>query len=186
MTTHKFNFKKVTSVPSVPVTPNTFYLVALPSKPEHLEIYVSDMTGNVLKRQFNEADVDRKILESLSQSSKTVIVDNINKRNELVDKVGVIYVKDATGDSTVKSGGASYLWDSSNSTWIKISEAESLEVSLTWEALTGKPNSSATAIDQAVAEKHSHANKTTLDKLSDADDVLYFNGNPVMNVEAGW
>ena len=45
---------------------------------------------------------------------------------------------DATGDSTVASGGASYIYDGSN--WIKISEFESMDVLVDWIDIQNKPN----------------------------------------------
>lgn len=66
-----------------------------------------------------------------------------------------VYVTNATGDSTVASGGATYLFNPTNSTWIKTSEAESMDVSVNWASITGKPTSSAAQIDAAVAASHS-------------------------------
>lgn len=186
MTTSVINFKKVTSVPSTPTTGNTVFFVALPSKPEYTEIYVSNAAGDALKRVFNEADVDAKILAAVKGLNETRIVEDIEARDRLENKSGTVYVTDASGDDTVTSGGAYYLYNKDSQQWVKVAEAESLDITLSWDSLTGKPTSTATAIDAAVANSHTHANKTTLDKLSDADGVLKFDGKPVMAVEAGW
>lgn len=49
------------------------------------------------------------------------------------------FVRDATGDSTVSSGSAEYLWDGINSAWIKIFEAESLDIVLSWANVSSRP-----------------------------------------------
>lgn len=60
------------------------------------------------------------------------VVADITARDALTSEEGLIaYVVDATGDSTVKSGGASYIYDGSN--WIKYLN---LKVWMFW--LTGR------------------------------------------------
>lgn len=45
-----------------------------------------------------------------------------------VSERSICWVIDATGDSTVTTGGALYEWNSASSSWIKLSEAESFDV----------------------------------------------------------
>ena len=67
------------------------------------------------------------------------VVADITARDALTTTEGLIaYVVDATGDSTVKVGGASYIYDGSN--WIKISEFESMDAVINWTDVQGKPN----------------------------------------------
>ncbi len=67
----------------------------------------------------------------------TVVID-IAARALLTPTSGqIVYVKDATGDSTVSNGGASYIYDGTN--WIKISEFESLDLVLDWANIQNKP-----------------------------------------------
>ncbi len=67
------------------------------------------------------------------------VVADITARDALTPEEGLIaYVVDATGDSTVTSGGASYIYDGSN--WIKISEFESMDAVINWTDIQGKPN----------------------------------------------
>ena len=67
------------------------------------------------------------------------VVADITARDALTPTEGLIaYVVDATGDSTVKSGGASYIYDGSN--WIKISEFESMDMIIDWTDIQNKPN----------------------------------------------
>ena len=67
------------------------------------------------------------------------VVPDITARDALTSTEGLIaYVVDATGDITVKTGGASYIYDGSN--WIKISEFESMDVLVDWTDIQNKPN----------------------------------------------
>ena len=72
--------------------------------------------------------------------SNAKVVADITARDALTNAAeGLIaYVVDATGDSTVKSGGASYIYDGSN--WIKISEFESMDMIIDWTDIQNKPN----------------------------------------------
>lgn len=99
----------------------------------------------------------------------------------------IVMVTDATGDQTVTSGWAIYRrktgTDALNTldSWQKIAEAESIDVVLKWENVVGRPTSTVTDIDDAVAKKHEHANKAVLDELTnsgtDEAPVLSFKGN---------
>jgi hypothetical protein len=76
----------------------------------------------------------------------------------------------------VVAGGATYLYNPGTTTWIKSSEAESLDIVLNWATLQGKPTSSVAAIDAAVAASHTHANKAVLDLVTDSGGKLLYNG----------
>ncbi|PJZ37397.1 hypothetical protein CH354_10070 [Leptospira levettii] len=70
------------------------------------------------------------------------IVNTIADRNALTPTVNLlIYVKNATSDPTVSSGGAFYLYELATETWIKVSEIESMDIIQSWENITGKPTS---------------------------------------------
>lgn len=74
-----------------------------------------------------------------SQFKERRVVNTIAERNAIADKFCnlQVYVKDATADPTVKTGGADYLWDGVS--WIKTGEAESMDVVLQWGNVQGKP-----------------------------------------------
>ena len=59
-----------------------------------------------------------------SGSSGTTFVNDIAARNALDNKSGMVFVKDATGDTTVDRGWAIYIHDGEK--WIKIIEEESV------------------------------------------------------------
>ena len=67
-----------------------------------------------------------------------LVVADITARDALTPTSGQIaYVVNATGDTTVKAGAASYIYDGVN--WIKIAEFESLDLVLDWNSLENKP-----------------------------------------------
>ena len=179
MTEQVYQVRKTTAVPSVPTTPNTVFYVAPTSTPNYVEIYVSNAAGDALKRVINQADVQAMINASISNVSKYQVVADITERNALTDKTSLVYVKNATSDTTVKSGGATYIYDSENSAWVKTSEAESMDLVFSWATLQDKPTSTVAAIDAAVLNSHAHTNKTQLDNISELDGLLSYKGKYV-------
>lgn len=67
------------------------------------------------------------------------VVDDIAARNALQNPFAGLsaFVKNATADDTVSSGGAFYIYD--GTAWVKTSEAESMDIVLNWSAIQGKP-----------------------------------------------
>lgn len=75
----------------------------------------------------------------LGGTTGAVVTADIPGRDALTPTSGqIVYVVDATGDNTVTSGAASYIYDGVN--WQKVSEFESLDVVLNWANIQGKPN----------------------------------------------
>lgn len=94
------------------------------------------------------------------------------------------FVADATGDTTVAAGAAMYFYNKTADTYTKVAEYESMDVTVTWASISGKPSSSPSAIDDAVSKVHTHSNKAVLDKWS--EDA---SGNPLYNsslVQSMW
>ncbi|MNG09211.1 hypothetical protein D3C84_926220 [compost metagenome] len=60
-----------------------------------------------------------------------------------------------------------------------------MDVTLTWDAIQGRPTSTPAQIDSAVSQAHSHANKATLDKFSEAGGLVRYNGAPIPAEWAG-
>ncbi len=89
------------------------------------------------------APLDANMLVPLSHLPSQVkerrVVNTIAERNAIADKFSglQVYVKDASADPGVTSGGADYLWD--GAAWIKTGEAESMDVVLSWENVQNKP-----------------------------------------------
>lgn len=182
-------FFKVTTLPAI-LEGHAVYYVAHATKPNHVEMYVTSADASVVRRIVNIDDIQSMIDNSISASNTFEIVDNIAARDAL-NLLGnkFVLVLDATGDPTVTNGAATYAWRSSNSSWVKISEYESMDVSLTWAAIQNKPVSSVVDIDAAVVQRHSHGNFTELNKISeDANgDFQYFGNYPRARLEqANW
>lgn len=73
-------------------------------------------------------------------NSSLQIVANITERNALVLTGNTpVLVIDASDDPNVNSGHAFYVYNFANTTWIKTSEQESLDIILDWMNIIGKP-----------------------------------------------
>lgn len=155
-----------------------FYLIAPASDPTLLEVVAVAADGTTARHVINKADIQGMIDASMAAAgaNNLVIVADIAARDALTPSTNIqAYVQDATGDATVASGGATYLYNLSATTWIKVSEAESLDVVLSWSGISGRPSSAVADIDDAVAKRHSHANKTQLDNIGEngAGEMTY-------------
>jgi len=74
----------------------------------------------------------------------------------------MLHVIDATGDTTVLAGGATYLYVLSTANYVKISEFESMDLILSWDNILNKP--------------------AVLATLSETAGKLYYNGAEVAMV----
>lgn len=180
---------KVTTLPAV-LEGHSMYLVAPVAKPNHLEVYVTSADASAIKRIVNIDDIQSMINSSISANNAFEIVDNIAARDALsLTSNKFVLVLDATGDATVTAGAATYAWRASVSSWVKISEYESLDVVLDWASIQNKPSSSVADIDSAVAQRHTHSNFTELGKISEnlAGDFQYAGDYPRARLEvADW
>ena len=161
------------------LVPYAIYMIA-PSgaaNAAYVEMYVTDSSG-AAKRIVNRADISAMIATEIASANALSIVANIADRTALAPtRSEFVFVIDATGDSSVSSGGATYLYNPVNYTWVKINEAESLDVVTNWNSITGRPTSTPNDIDAAVAVMHTHSNKTQLDNIGqDANGLLTYNG----------
>lgn len=154
------------------------YIIAPAAKPNFIELYTTSSTGEP-KRIINHADIEAMIQSAISASNELTIVATIAARNALTPTRNMfVFVTDATGDATVKSGGATYLYNMSNATWAKVSEAESLDIASSWSSIDGRPNSAVADIDDAVSKRHAHANMTQLNKIGEnASGQLTYGGS---------
>lgn len=173
----KIEFEKRLSLPAS-FTPNTVYLIPSSVDANYLDIYVSNSAGTSAKKIVTKDDINN-ILSQLSSALAFLIVADITERNALtLSENKLVLVTDASADPTVNTGSALYAWKNDTSEWIKISEYESLDVTLDWNSIQGRPASTPAQIDQAVADSHTHANKAQLDKITeDANGEFLYNGN---------
>lgn len=180
-----FNVYKETALPGT-LQPHSVYFIASATHSDLLEVYVTSADATAPHRHvLNRTEVQAMIDTSIAAANELTIVSDIAARNALSPtRAQYVYVIDASADATVNSGGATYLWNPSGSTWIKTSEAESLDVTVTWASITGKPTSTPAQIDAAVANAHTHANKTQLDLIGqNGGGEMTYNG---VQVKTEW
>ena len=174
---------KIAQVTALPVTKetNTIYMVSVSA--DVMEVYMTGNDSSVVKRLLNEADIQSLIDAALSGISGIEVVNTITDRDALsLTGNTQVMVLDASLDSTVDSGSATYVYRVSDTSWTKISEAESLDVVMNWDNIVGKPTSTPAQIDASVAQAHAHTNKTQLDLIGqDADGDITYNGSKVAN-----
>ena len=178
----QIKFFRETTLPDTFV-PYSIYFITDSESTEHTNIYVSSADGTSARRVMTPADVNTAIIGALGNINEITVVKDIGERNTIRDtkpNASYVYVMDATADSTVTAGGATYLFNASADSWVKVSEAESMDVVLNWANIQDKPTSAVADIDEAVAQRHTHANKDVLDKLSeDANGEMLYNNIPV-------
>jgi len=175
MATYKI-FKE-TALPGT-LEANSIYLIAPTAKPNYVEMYVTGTTNSIVKRVINSDDIQAMIDSSIANLSEIQIVADITARDALNPDSNIqVLVQDASGDATVSAGAATYIYNVATSSWVKITEHESLDVILNWADIQGKPTSTVANIDDAVAKRHVHTNKTELDKIGEnANGEITYNG----------
>lgn len=171
-------FERLTAVPSSP-SPHSLYFVS--EGDHHFSIYATGNSASTIRRVHTGADIDAKITAALSNLSALQVVATIAARNALTITTNtLVLVTDASTDATVTSGAAMYVGirSGSTTTWTKVSEFESMDVTLQWANVQGKPTSSPANIDDAVSKKHAHANLTQLGKIGqNGDGNLTYDGD---------
>jgi hypothetical protein len=174
------DIQKLTADPGT-YAANTLYFIAPAGSPTELQIILSSNDGSTARHVITKAEIQALITSAIQSANAIKYAATISDRNALaLTANAMVYVADATGDTTVKSGGALYFYDSSKQAYTKVAEYESMDVVITWDSVQNKPTSSPSAIDSAVANSHTHANKTQLDKIDqDADGNLTYNGNNI-------
>lgn len=171
---------------------NSLYFIAPPAKPDYVEIYITGTDSSVVKRVLNQADVEALIATAIAGIGPAGInnlhvVDTIAARDALAPTENIIVlVTDATGDNTVASGGATYVYDVSKTLWKKIGETESMDLVLSWNNINNRPTSAVADIDDAVTKRHAHTNKLSLDKVGEDQngDFTYNGSHPKIHLDS--
>lgn len=183
MANAELNIARVNALPGDPAA-NTMYFVK-GGEDGLMDIYVTGSTGAEIRHIISKAEINAMMGAAVGAFSNILVVADIAARNALVlDRNAVVMVGDATGDATVETGAATYLFNNDDGTWTKLSEFAELDLVLSWDAIQGKPTSTVAQIDAAVAQidaavaaAHTHANMAVLDKFSeDADGIVKYNG----------
>lgn len=171
-------FYKVASLPAQ-MEPNAFYYV---ENGTYTESYLTNNAG-VAKSVGNSAMINALVSEALTSWGSTLatlnIVPDIAARNTIIVNATtsiMILVVDASDDITVGSGSALYAYDFTGELTYKIAEYESMDVVLQWDNIEGRPTSTVAQIDNSVALAHEHSNKAVIDKLTEVDGSLRYDG----------
>lgn len=179
-------FRKVSALPST-YEGSTMYMVADSVNAALFEMYLSSADGTTVRHLLNKSDIQSMINTSVAGSIAGMgtmsVVADIAARNALAPATtSIALVLNATADTTVAVGAATYVYDAGTSTWTKIAEYESMDVVLQWSNIVGRPTSTPAQIDAAVTGNHNHGNKPVLDGLSVAADAsarLMSGGQPI-------
>lgn len=145
------------------------------------DLYVSSNDGTEARHIISKAEIQSLVNTAVAGASNIFVVPDIAARDALAPTVVTqAIVVDATDDTSVALGSATYVYDPVGDAWSKIAEHESMDVVLQWANIQGRPTSTAAEIDDAVSKRHSHANLVSLDKVGeDAGGLLQFNGDYV-------
>ncbi len=186
MASQEFKTHRVTELPAV-LEAYAVYFVAPAGTTDYVEIYVTSSDGTSARRVINEQDVNTLVEQKLAGTDEIYVVDTIADRLTVdTDKSRYVYVVDASDDSTVTSGGASYLYNTVTEDWVKISESESMDLVLNWNSIVGGPTSTPAQIDEAVAAKHTHVNKNALDKVGEDVEGNFTYGGVAVGGTTKW
>ena len=173
----EYKIWKETALPGT-LEAHSIYMIAPAARPDYVEIYVTGAAGTTVKRVIDQNDVQTLINAAVADLGAIEIVADIAARDALSPTSNIqVLVLDASADTTVESGAATYIYNFSETTWLKIAEHESMDVTIDWADIQNRPESSVADIDDAVVKRHTHANKTELDKIGeDANGKLTYNG----------
>lgn len=159
------------------LVPSALYFIKDDLHPDKFKLYLATNTGTAVKRLPTTEDIEQEIADAISTLNTIDFAADITERDAKNYTVNtLVYVQDASGDTSVDSGAAMYFYRQSTDEFMKTFEGESMDLQLTWSALTGGPSHSPSAIDDAVDVAHEHPNFPTLNKISDTDGLFTYDG----------
>ena len=169
----QIKFFKVTSLPAE-LVPNSFYYVGRTDS-DYAESYLTtsggvDAENNpipvVAKMLGNSQMIEELAGEVVRAANEIKVVADIAARDAIWTGVNeenrrsiLVLVVDAQADATVDAGAATYVYNKGNNSWVKIAEYESMDLVIQWSDIVGRPNSSSTEIDEAVAQTIENATR---------------------------
>lgn len=141
---------RVTSLPGTAVSGTIYYL--LQQGESYGDIYVGD-NSQALVPLITEQRIIDAIAAQGGAAGEIEIAADITTRDALtLTRNTIVVVIDASADPTVTSGSAQYLYRSVNDDFIKLSEFESLDLTISWGDISGRPSASPANIDNAVTK----------------------------------
>lgn len=176
-------FFKVATLPGS-LEPDSFYYV---ENGNVAESYLTNSSGQaraVGNSAMVNALIGEAITDALAGLNALEVVPNIAARDALVlERNAMALVIDATADPTVNAGSALYAYIKADDAWVKVAEYESLDVVFQWSSIQGRPSSTPAQIDTAVSQAHTHANKAVLDKFTESEGQVLYDGDAI---QANW
>lgn len=149
-----------------------------------VETYLTNAAG-VAKQINGQAMIELfaapLIAAQIAATNRVERVANIAARNALAsaDFNQMVLVVDATGDATVAAGSALYYFHNADNSWTKVAEYEAMDVVVSWAAISGRPASAPSLIDDAVTKRHAHANQVQLDKIGESGGAMTYDGQVI-------
>lgn len=185
-----FSFKRARSFPSDPAEriKNCIYLVKEQGKTD-FDIYMVDAEGSAFTH-FNEKRF-KTLFDHYSETNKELFVVSDIAERDAIDSENnfLVFVLDATDDPVIGGGEALYFYIASLLRFVCVYQSKHVQREVDWSKLVNGPNSSASQIDIAVSNTHTHENKNVLDELEVNDNQLHFKGklvSTVVLVESNW
>lgn len=130
---------------------------------------LSASQGRILKSLIDNLNATSGSANTLNNFTANFIPNTVEK-SDLIKMINELLA-----DITVKGSGdmMKNSYDKNNDGKVDLAEVAD---SVDWTGITSKPTSSPSLIDEAVADRHSHPNKTTIDNFTDVSGVPYYNG----------
>ena len=162
----QLRIERVLALPGT-ITGSTMYVVKS-AEAGLADVYFSNQDGTEVRHVIKKSEIESMVSTAVTDFTNIQVVADITARDALAPTRNVLaLVIDASADTTVTAGAALYVYQLDTTTWIKVSEFESLDVTLTWAAIQNKPMAAVADIDDAVAKRHTHANSAMLDKIGE-------------------
>lgn len=113
------------------------------------------------------------------ESKEMRVVENIEQLNAIENKFTSlsVFVKDATGDPTVKSGGAFYIYDGNK--FIKTAQSDTMNVVVDFANVTNKPT---TLEGYGITDAIHESEKTRISNPKNAGKILVLNKDGELDV----
>lgn len=177
-----YRVEKVDNLPALPTTADTIFLLKSATT-GFFDFYLSSADGSAYRHTITRDEVQGLISSQLAAAQNSFVVADIAARNALAPThVTMAFVIDASAAPEVTAGSAQFIYNPTTTTWYLVAEYESqIGPNVDWSIISGGPSSTPSLIDDAVTKRHTHANKTDLDRLAvNASGHPTVDGNPVL------
>lgn len=178
-----FIIQRVSTLPSDKQV-NTLYIERVAGTTEAQLTFVGD-TPDSIATTYGKYAAGIDIAEAVGKATAVFVFSDVEsmRGSQGPSKDAIAFVKDASGDEVVTGVSAVYFYEAASATWLLAMNGDGSETSTNWDDIVGRPLASATAIDSAVTESHTHENKQVLDLIGvNTENTLTYNGKEVSSV----